>query len=181
MPTISFEQRNNAVEFMRVLNNLLNFVDEVSGMVAEGKYLEAMNDLKFINDYRIANNHPNNTTALNALMNEVRTNETVVLQNRRQYFKIRNPKLSDAEKLATGKYQVCSHCDSVIKKTWYPSHLETTKCGVIENTKKRSVQSGEADTSETQRVSLLTKRALILTSKKYWLDRLGNWNTTKLY
>lgn len=120
MPTISQEEKNKSIAFCSLMTEMMELIDDLSKDIPEGRYLELCDKIK-------------------NLHNRATTNEIIVEHTRRSNMRVRaRPRvLTDAEKLATGRWQVCEFCDKIISKKWYNNHInETEYCKIARESKQ---------------------------------------------
>ena len=134
---ISQENLDVSTKFTGVLNNLLEFIDTVSQHIPEGKYLEIMNDLKFLNENKPCDNP---LELLNTLTQEINSNE-VVRQHRQRITYTPEDVIQ-----SSNKKEICPDCDTVVKHL--AQHRRTLKCQTIAQTKKMSAWSKKTQTKE---------------------------------
>ncbi len=134
---ISQENLDVSTKFTGILSNLLEFIDTVSQHIPEGKYLEIMNDLKFLNDNKPCDNP---LEVLNTLTEEINSDE-IVRQHRQRitYTPV------DIIQNYNQKF-ICPDCDTVVKHL--AQHRQTLKCQTIAQTKKMSAWSKRTQTKE---------------------------------
>jgi hypothetical protein len=105
MPTISREEHARSTEFLKTLNRLMDFVEDVLPFINEQQYLLACDDLKSLNDIH---DRSSVREIYEYIAHEVRNNPTYHQHEQRTKMKIidKQTQLSDASKLANG-YKVC--------------------------------------------------------------------------
>ena len=168
MPSVSKEEKTKSEEFMKVIHQLLNFIEELARN--DNEYLELMNGLKVLNDFKDRHNIMSNRIALNYMAHQVRNNPVVVQHNRRQNYPERTEEKTEAEKIKAG-WKVCCKCERLVLDL--AGHQARNICKKINKSKKLSAKTGITETGEIYTAKIKIKDALISTSKKYWLDRLG--------
>ncbi len=69
--------------------------------------------------------------------------------------------MTDAEKLACGKYKVCEYCDKIISKRWLRSHVEQTEyCKIARDAKRLAISTKKLHNTEKVEAIAKIKRAL---------------------
>jgi hypothetical protein len=100
---------------------LMTKLDEISGMIGDGNYLEMANILKELHD--------------------IKTLQEQVVQTpeyRRIVARTRNPRKESktkAEKMDSDDYDFCRGCDNWLAKTYMSTHRNTMLCGRVSTTK----------------------------------------------
>jgi hypothetical protein len=112
MPTITAENKKNAVEFTNSLNNLLDFVESVLPYIKENEYLTACNDLKVLNDLR---EHNTIIKYVEVIRQNIRNTNVFREQDKRTRMKVKSNDVifSDAYKLTHG-WSCCPKCDRIV-------------------------------------------------------------------
>tara|TARA_R110002012_G_C11631381_1_gene609842 strand:+ start:48 stop:569 length:522 start_codon:yes stop_codon:yes gene_type:complete len=155
---ITVEEKKKSVEFMNILNDILDIVDNVKELITDDNYLKLCNSLKLLND-----NHSNKEVVvqyIERVRERVRTNAIVRNHNSRCNMKVksRGEMLDDAEKLKRG-WVVCNKCDRLVLDI--RSHRFTDVCKRIQETKKLTQNSKTLDTSDKTKVIGLIRKVII--------------------
>ncbi len=127
---ISQENLSISTKFTEILSNLLEFVDTISQHIPEGKYLEIMNNLKFLNDNKPCENP---IQVLNMISVEIENDPVVSLHRQRASYTVEDIRQT------SNKKQICPICDTVVRNL--SKHKQTLKCLTIAETKKLSAWS----------------------------------------
>jgi hypothetical protein len=157
MPITEAEQKKS-VEFMNILNEMLDIIDNVKELITDDNYLKLCNSLKILND-----NHSSKEVVIQyieRIRERVRDNNIVSNHNNRCKMKIKTKKemLNDADKLKKG-WVVCNKCDRLVLDI--NSHRFTDVCKRIQETKKLTQNSKTLDTSDKTMVIGLIRKVII--------------------
>ena len=134
--SIGTQSKKESVEFMNTLNDMLEIIDGVSLLISDNNYLQLCNGLKKLHDFQ---NKEDVVRYIEIVRERVRANPTVLSQAARAKMKTKSAleNKSDAEKIKSGRYQVCPKCDRlVVKKSGLSSHQYTDVCKRTYETKK---------------------------------------------
>ena len=134
MPTITAENKNNAIEFTKRLTDLLDFVESVIPYIKENEYLKACNNLKVLNDLR---EHNTIIRYVEVIRENIRNTNIVQEQFKRTKMKVKSNDVifNDAYKLTHG-WTCCPKCDRIIKDI--SNHNYTDVCIRTYDSKKIS-------------------------------------------
>lgn len=157
MPTISEEESIKSKEFIALINGLMGIIDDLTENIPEGDYLKICNHLKDLHGF-------NREIGIKRFVYQ---NEVVAQNQRRTRMRVRpTPRvLSDAEKLATGKYKACEFCDKVVSKCWYNNHIITTEyCKIARNAKKLAISTRKENNSD--KVEAIAKIRAVLYKRR---------------
>jgi len=149
--TANHQTITRANEFVKLLENVMDFVEGVSHFVPEGKYLQVMNVLGSL--YKIKPTDSAPTTIREGLQAMLNENPIYIEQARVARYK---PKLfraeqSDSEKMKSGLYAKCVRCDKVITKTYMRQHIHNNSCVAVKKTKKLTKDTALLDTTRISR------------------------------
>ena len=100
---------------------LMTKLDEISGMIGDGNYLEMANILKELHDIKTLKEQVAQTP-----------------EYRRIIARITNPRkdsMTKAEKMESDDYIFCKGCDNWLAKSYIKQHLESLICGRVNTTK----------------------------------------------
>lgn len=100
---------------------LMTKLDEISGLIGDGNYLEMANLLKVLHD-------------IDNLQEQV----TQTSEYRRMVTRMTNPRKeskSKAEKMDSDEYEFCKGCDNWLAKSYMRTHKNTLICGRVTTTK----------------------------------------------
>jgi len=155
---ISQENLSISTEFTKILSNLLEFVDTISQHIPEGKYLEIMNNLKFLNDNKPCENP---MEVLNMISVQIENDPVVNLHRQRVEYTVEDIRQTNRKK------EVCPICDTVVRNL--SKHKKTLKCLTIAETKKLSAWS---KLEHTNHIKVLMGTLININNKiyKYYLE-----------
>jgi hypothetical protein len=144
MPTITAENKNNAISFTNSLNDLLDFVESVLPYIKENEYLKACNNLKVLNDMR---GHNNIIQYVEVIRQNIRNTNVFQEQVRRTKMKVKSNAVifNDAYKLTHG-WSCCPKCDRIVMDI--SSHQYTDVCIRTYDSKKISSSGRKYTTSD---------------------------------
>jgi hypothetical protein len=144
MPTITAENKNNAISFTNSLNDLLDFVESVLPYIKENEYLKACNNLKVLNDMR---GHNNIIQYVEVIRQNIRNTNVFQEQVRRTKMKVKSTAVifNDAYKLTHG-WSCCPKCDRIVMDVL--SHQYTDVCIRTYDSKKISSSGRKYTTSD---------------------------------
>lgn len=111
--------------FMTALHGLSGLLDEWGKLVPEGQYLEGMDILKVLFQYKPKETQPNPT------INQIISNNPIIQTHiQRMRMRVRPEKkiLTDAEKIKGGKHERCCDCDRIVKKNYSIQHKYNLVC-----------------------------------------------------
>lgn len=159
--SISQENLTKAQAFMTAINAILYIVEEIAPSIPEGQYLEMMNALGNIYNFRPAN--------IIEAVQTLRTNPLVVHMDRQTRMEVRKSReiMDDASKLKSG-YKVCPLCDVIVDDL--RKHQDTKKCRDAVCAKRLAISTRTLDNSNLKMgLSLLKatklKKALVARNK----------------
>lgn len=139
----SEEQKKTSVEFMSVLNNMLDMIEEISDVIKDNQYLNLMNQLRDLHQFK------------------EKLESTVVYQihHRRALSTVRNtpPQMTRDEKLKDPDYRLCDRCDEIVHKTSFSRHRQSKRCLTILQKKQLSVSSRSTVLDQTKLIKLENK------------------------
>jgi len=143
---ITQTQHDKSVAFVAHLSKLCGIIDDWSKYVPEGEYLESMNTLKEIFEFKDEIDKPIQVIHMR--------NEVIRTHVSRTRLRVRQDRrsLSDAEKLASGEYKCCNMCDRIIKNEYEREHLTTDVCSRGYRAKHLTMNIQEDDTSKYEAI-----------------------------
>tara|TARA_R110002124_G_scaffold155159_1_gene322298 strand:- start:4 stop:498 length:495 start_codon:yes stop_codon:yes gene_type:complete len=144
MPTITTENKNNAISFTNSLNDLLDFVESVIPHIKENEYLKACNNLKVLNDLR---EHNTIIRYIEVIRQNIRNTNVFQEQDRRTRMKVKPAAVifNDAHKLTHGWF-CCSKCDRIVKDI--SNHQYSDVCIRTYDSKKVSSSTRKQTTTD---------------------------------
>jgi len=110
---------------MTALHGLSGLLDDWGKVVPEGQYLEGMDILKVLFQYKPKETQPNPT------INQIISNNPIIqthIQRMRMRVRPERKILTDAEKIKEGKHERCCDCDRIVKKDYLLQHKYTSVC-----------------------------------------------------
>jgi len=123
--SISQNNQTESQTFMTALHGLSGLLDKWGKLIPEGQYLEGMDILKILFQYKPKETQPNPT------INQIISNNPIIQTHiQRMRMRVRPEKkiLSDAEKIKSGKYERCCDCDRIVKKSYLTQHKYNLVC-----------------------------------------------------
>ena len=123
--SINQTTHNESTNFMTALHGLSNLLTEWGQQIPDGEYLEGMNMIKTLFNYKPNPNIPTPT------INQIIAQEPIIHSHIvRMAMRVRTPKkeLTDAEKIKRGKHERCTDCDRIILKSYIKQHKYNSVC-----------------------------------------------------
>lgn len=168
--SITQTQQQKSIKFVEHLNKLCGIIDDWSKHVPEGEYLESMNTLKDIFEFKDDLDRPYDNPIQAVYMTDPVIQQHVARTNLRIRPELRS--LDDAEKLASGDYKCCKKCDRIIKNEYEREHLTTNVCWRTYRAKHLTMNIQEGDTSKYETIITRINGALVRDhnpiTKKNW-------------
>ena len=156
--TASPETIEKAKKFMTCMTTLLDFVEDMTQFIPEGRYLEMMNLTKEFYGFK-----PDDAITisqyLTQVVNTTRSNPVVLEQERVVNYKPRKytEAKSDMEKLKSGNYSICQKCDKVISKGYMKTHIHNGSCVRVDETKKLTKDTTKLSTTHYKKCITLIR------------------------
>lgn len=160
--SVSQSEQTRSNEFVQCLHTLCGVIDSWAPHIPEGEYLESMNTLKELFEFkgdmeRLCVSHMTNPVIQEHV---ARTEMSIRPEKRHQ---------SNADKLATGLYSCCRKCDRVVINVGMKKHLTTQVCWKVFRSKKLTHTIKKRNTSEYEAIITRISCALFEHPKR------GNW------
>lgn len=166
---ISAQNQRTSIEFMRIMNALMEIVEQMAENSPESKYLDAMNLFRDL--YKERENAPRNPTIVNIIHQVVQENPVVQQHDRRTRMKISKPRcLTDVEKLELG-WKICGDCGRLIAKGYMTAHKSMDVCGRTFEQKQLSKNTQQDDTTRIFECVQRIKGALRKVGRDSWFSR----------
>lgn len=153
---ISRASSDASKNFMNTLHSLIAMIDALATKISDEEYLKICNELMTLSNYNLNLVEDGNPVDLHVAVLE--SSAIIRDENRRaSYTNILDPAsredLSDATKVASGKYWLCDYCDKVLSKTTSKSsHYLTRTCRRTRRTKSLVKGLKTVDTNDATRV-----------------------------
>jgi len=162
--SITEQHKKTAEKFIKTINELMDFVDNIKTLIPEGEYLKACNTLK--DHYKLKDEIGNTRTIIeyvNDLTNNVRNDEVYRTFERRVRMKTKQKTemLTDLEKIKTGKWVLCNKCDRIIKKEYMGEHRKNDVCKRTSESKCVVITTGTTKNKDLIKAIHLIRGALI--------------------
>lgn len=142
--SISQEEKDKSIEFINLLNGLMEIVYSVADKLEDNEYLTMCNKLRDLYKLR-----PEDNVA--EILIDRLDNTDIVIQNRqRTIMRVRTVKseqLDDYEKLKSGNYKRCPNCSRVVSNTYFTRHGKNDVCIKTTATKKLSAECSKINTA----------------------------------
>jgi hypothetical protein len=142
--SISQEEKEKSVEFINLLNGLMEIVYSVADKIEDNEYLTMCNKLRDL--YKLK---PEDNVA-ESIIDRLDNTEVVIQNRQRTIMRVRTVKteqLDDYEKLKSGHYKRCPDCSRVVSNTYFHRHKKNGVCIKTTATKKLSAECGKLNTS----------------------------------
>jgi len=156
--TASPETIEKAKKFMTCMTTLLNFVEDMTQFIPEGRYLEMMNLTKEMYGFK-----PDDPITMDAYLAQVvltiSSNPIVLEQARVVNYKPKkyNEAKSDMEKLKSGDYSICVKCDKVISNGYMRQHVHNGSCVRVDETKRLTKDTTKLSTTQYKKCITLIR------------------------
>lgn len=171
---IAEEKKIESVEFIAILNDMLEIIDNIAPLINENNYLQLCNNLKRLNDNDYTKSVKVITEYITVVRERVIRNRVVALHNKRIRMKTlsREDVFTDEEKLKKG-WSICPKCDRIVLNI--TEHQFTDVCKRTEQSKKISYK---CPTQKTDKYTYLVcrLRAIFIRYEgyKYYMKLIKN-------